>query len=172
MIFRNPAGTATPALRELLTSMKSDLGSNDDAATNFVDDDLQRQRVVSAWVAVFGTIALLLAAIGVYGVIAQSVYQRTRELAVRAAVGARPSDLLRLVLADGVRLGILGTVFGALSVVIAFPLLRATFVGMERGDLRASVFGLLALGAATLLASFIPARRAARLNPVDALRSD
>jgi ABC-type antimicrobial peptide transport system permease subunit len=100
------------------------------------------------------------------------VIQRTRELAVRAAVGARPIDLLRLILTDGVRLGAAGVVVGTAGVVLTFRVLRALFVGLQTVDLSASAAALLVLAAATLLSSFIPARRAATLNPVDALRSD
>lgn len=173
LIYRAHGGVATAALSQLLASMKSDLSLTGENATNLVDDDLLRQRIVSAWIGVFGVVALLLATIGVYGVIAQSVYQRTRELAVRAAVGARPGELLRHVLADGVRLAAFGTMLGALGVALAFQsLLRTSFVGMQVRDLATSAIGVVVLAMATLLASFIPARRAARLSPADALRSD
>jgi predicted permease len=172
VMYRDRTGAASAALRALLTSMKSEPEVDDVKATNFVDDGMARQRVVSAWIGVFGLIALFLAGIGVYGVIAQSVYQRTRELAVRAAVGAKPSELLRLILADGVRLAVTGTVAGVIGVVVSFRVLRGMFAGMETADLTSAAIAVLALAAATLLASFVPARRAAKLNPVDALRSD
>ncbi|HEY4303762.1 MAG TPA: ADOP family duplicated permease [Gemmatimonadaceae bacterium] len=172
LIFRDHGGVQVAAMRALLTSMKADLEYDDIAGASLVDDGMQQQRVVSAWVGIFGLIALFLAAIGVYGVIAQSVYQRTRELAVRAAVGARPGELLRLILSDGIRLGGAGVIVGTIGVVFTFRILRALFDTMQTIDLSASVVAIVALAAAILLASLIPARRAAALNPVDALRSD
>ena len=172
LLYRDHGGAQSSTLRTLLKSMNAEIEGDDLVATNFVDDDMARQRVVSAWSGVFGVIALLLAASGVYGVIAQSVYQRTRELAVRAAVGARPGQLLRLVLSDGVRLSAFGAIIGAIGVILSFRVFRSMFPGMEAVDLRAAAISVIVLAAATLLASFIPARRAASLNPVDALRSD
>jgi predicted permease len=172
LLYRDHGGMQSNALRGVLASVQADLEVDDLVSTNLVDDDLARQRVVSAWIGVFGVIALFLAAIGVYGIIAQSVYQRTRELAVRAAVGARPIDLLRLILNDGVRLGLAGGVIGTMGVVATFRVLRAMFADMQTVDLSAAGIAIVALALAMLLASFIPARRAAALNPVDALRSD
>ncbi|HEX6632145.1 MAG TPA: FtsX-like permease family protein, partial [Gemmatimonadaceae bacterium] len=134
--------------------------------------ELRPQRTASAWVGVFGAVALLLAAVGLYGVVAQRVLQRTRELAVRAALGASPGGILRAVLGDGLRLAAWGTVLGGLGIAAAFRVLRSLFTGVAAADLRAAVVAVAALGLAMLAATYLPARRAARLNPVDALRSD
>src|SRR5204863_363769 len=117
-------------------------------------------------------IALLLASIGLYGVVAQSVVQRTRELAVRSALGATPRGVFALVLREGMRLTLVGAVVGVLVAVWATGVLRAQFTTVAAIDLRATVVAAFALGAAMLVASYLPARRAARLNPVDALRCD
>jgi len=130
------------------------------------------QRVGSPWVGVFGAISLLLAAIGLYGVVAQHVLQRTRELAVRAALGATPRDLLTLVLGDGTRLAALGAVVGVLGALAAARVLQRLFTGVGGVDALPAVVAGAALAFAVLSATYIPARRAAKLDSVDALRSD
>ena len=120
----------------------------------------------------FAAAALLLAVVGVYGVIAYQVAQRTRELGVRVALGARPADVYKLVVGDGARLAAYGMGVG---LVLAFGLtrvLRAVLHGVSATD--PLVFGVVTaslLGAA-LLASWVPARRAARVEPTVALRSE
>lgn len=137
-----------------------------------IDDAMQAQRVATAWIGVFGVIALLLAAIGLYGVIAQTVLARTRELAVRAALGATPRGLLALVVGDGIRLAIAGVVVGAIVSLSGMQFLRKQVVSVELVDARVAALAVVALAVAMLAASYLPARWAARLNPIDALRSD
>jgi predicted lysophospholipase L1 biosynthesis ABC-type transport system permease subunit len=134
--------------------------------------ELRPQRTASAWIAVFGGIALLLACIGLYGVIAQGVLQRTRELAVRSALGATPQRILATVLADGMRLAAIGGILGAIGVVVALKVVRSMFAGVRFVDLVPASGALGLLAVAVLVATWLPARRAARLNAVDALRSD
>jgi ABC-type antimicrobial peptide transport system permease subunit len=135
-------------------------------------DEVHPQRTASAWIAVFGGIALLLACIGVYGVVAQGVLQRTRELAVRSALGATPRGILASVLSDGMRLAALGAAAGALGAVAALGVLRSMFDGVQPVDLVPAAGAAAVLAVAMLAATWLPARRAARLNPADALRCD
>ena len=119
---------------------------------------------------VFGGLALALAAIGLYSVMAYSVSQRTQELGVRAALGAQQRDLVRLVVTEGVTLGAAGIVIG---VVIA--LAGGQWLGpllFEESPHDPLVFGFVAvvLLGVTVLASFVPSRRAARVDPMVALR--
>ena len=137
-----------------------------------LQSEVRPHRMASAWVGVFGAIALLLAAIGLYGVIAQSVLQRTRELAVRSALGATPRRILSMVLGQGMWLVAVGAGLGALAAAAGTRGLRSMFSGIEAADPRPIGGAVLLLIAAMALAAFIPARRAARLNPADALRSD
>lgn len=134
--------------------------------------EVRPQRTASAWIGVFGAIALLLASIGLYGVVAQGVLQRTREIAVRSALGATPRGILALVLGDGMRLAAFGGIAGALGAVAALRVLRSLFTGVQSVDLLPATVAAVGLAVAMLAASYVPARRAARLNPVDALRSD
>jgi len=100
------------------------------------------------------------------------VLQRTRELAVRSALGASPGGILRNVLSDGLRLAAMGGVVGALGVLATLRVLRSLFTVVAVVDLRAALVAALVLALALLAATILPALRAARLNPVDALRSD
>jgi putative ABC transport system permease protein len=118
----------------------------------------------------FGTLALLLASIGVYGVMAFSVIQRTKEIGIRIALGARRRDVVSLFVGRGMRLTMVGVVIGmALSLALS-RLLQGMLFGLTPTD-GATFIGVAALlGAVALLASWLPARRAARVDPMEALR--
>jgi predicted permease len=118
----------------------------------------------------FGTLALLLASIGVYGVMAFSVIQRTKEIGIRVALGAQRRDVVSLFVGRGMRLILVGVVIGmALSLALS-RLLQGMLFGLTPTD-GATFFGVAALlGAVALLASWLPARRAARVDPMTALR--
>lgn len=137
-----------------------------------LQDEFRPQRTASAWIGMFGIIALLLAGIGLYGVVSQSVLQRTRELAVRSALGATPGGIHAMVLGDGMRLAATGTALGGLGAIIAFRMLRSTFAEVRAVDARLTALSVTVLAIAMVAATYLPARRASRLNPVDALRCD
>jgi putative ABC transport system permease protein len=131
-----------------------------------------KQRAISGLVAGFGLLALLLAAIGLYGVMAYTVARRRREIGVRLALGATPSQLTRLIALDGLRLAAAGVAVGSL---LALPLARALgalVFGVGIGDAAgfAAACGLLVVVA--LVASALPARRAGGLDPIAALRAE
>ena len=115
---------------------------------------------------------MLLAAIGIYGVISFSVGQRTHEIGVRIALGARPGDVLRHILAGGMRLALLGVVFGLAGAFALTRVLSSLLFGISTTDpaIYAVVPVLLALVAAA--ACWMPARQATRINPVVALRHE
>jgi macrolide transport system ATP-binding/permease protein len=127
----------------------------------------------SAWlVGSFATMALLLGVVGLYGVIAYSVSQRTREIGVRMALGAHRDSIHHMVLREAGRLAIAGIAIGLVFSLCAGSLMRGLLFGVRPWD--ASVLGTVAavLAAAALLASYLPARRAAAVNPMDALRAE
>jgi macrolide transport system ATP-binding/permease protein len=127
----------------------------------------------SAWlVGGFAAMALLLSVVGLYGVVAYSVSQRTREIGVRTALGADRGSVYRLVLTEAARLTAAGIVSGIALSIAAARLMRGLLFGVESWDFStlAGVAGVLA--AAALVASFVPARRAASVNAVDALRAE
>ena len=121
---------------------------------------------------VFGLVALVLAAVGIYGVLAGSVVERTREIGVRAAMGAAPSDILRLVLRQGMALTIVGTVVGVCGAAVATRALPTLLFGVSRLD-PATFAGVVALLlGVSALACWVPAWRAARVDPAITLRAE
>ena len=130
------------------------------------------QRIAGSVAAALGAIALLLAAFGVYGVVAFSASRRTCELGVRASLGARRRDLVRLIVAEGLRLVGCGVGIGLALALPATRLLESFLVGVSPND--PLTFGLIVatLAAVASLASYLPARRAARIDPVASLRSE
>jgi len=127
----------------------------------------------SAWlVGGFAVIALVLAVVGLYGVIAYSVSQRTREIGVRMALGARQASVYRLILKEAGALSAIGIAAGLVGAVIAATLMRSLLFGTQAWDASTLAAVAAVLGVSALLASYIPARRAASVNPVEALRSE
>ncbi len=130
----------------------------------------QPVQVASLILAAFGGFALLLAAIGVYGVVALAINQRTRELGVRMALGARAGQVVALVVRRGATLAASGALIGAL-LTFALAAMLASFAG-DSPSLAAPLIVIAILVAVALLACWLPARRATRIDPVVALRSD
>ncbi len=120
----------------------------------------------------FAAIALMLGVVGLYGVIAYSVSQRTREIGVRMAMGAQRGSVYSLILKEAARLSITGITVGICVSLLASGLIRNLLFGVKSWDLETLAGVAFLLGISALLASYIPARRAASVNPVDALRSE
>jgi len=118
----------------------------------------------------FAAIALVLAAVGVYGVISYAVSQRTQEIGVRVALGAQRNDVLRLIVGHGALLGGVGVAIGLVGALAVTRFLRTLLFGVSPFDPVSFVGVAAALTAVALLASYIPARRAAKVDPVEALR--
>jgi predicted permease len=137
-----------------------------------VRTSLQPLRTNVMMLAVFGSLALLLATIGLYGVASYSVSQRTREIGVRMALGAQPSSVLRLVLGQGMALVGAGLAIGLAVAYAAAGLMRSLVIGVSPHDPLTFAGTAAVLGAIALAASYIPARRATRIDPLIALRTD
>ena len=118
----------------------------------------------------FAALALLLAAIGLYGVVAYSVSQRTNEIGIRMALGATREDVLRLVLRYGAGLALIGIALGFIASLAATRVLSSMLFEVSPDDPQTFVAVALLLMAVVLLASYIPARRAAKVDPMVALR--
>ncbi|MBI2149277.1 MAG: ABC transporter permease, partial [Acidobacteria bacterium] len=129
-------------------------------------------RVAGMALGAFGGLALLLALVGVYGVMAYSVAQRTREIGVRIALGADSKDLLRLVLRDALGLISIGILIGVAAALALARLVGFLLYGITPSDPAAFVAAIAVLAGAALLACYIPARRAMHIDPVAALRSE
>ena len=129
-------------------------------------------RVAATVLGVFGLVALMLAAIGVYGITSYAVAQRTHEIGVRLALGAQLGDVLRLVLRQGLKLTIIGAALGVLGAFVATRAITSVLYGVSATDplTFVSVSGLLILVA--LIASYVPARRATKVEPLVALRNE
>ena len=137
-----------------------------------IGDAVALPRLYATLVAIFATAALLLAAIGVYGVMAYVVTQRQREIGVRMALGAQPAGIQRMILGQGGMLAALGLAIGVALSMMLGQLLSKVLFAVSPFDLPTLLAVPLVLGAATVAASWLPARRAMRLDPVAVIRQD
>ena len=166
-----PMDLAAAVRREVATVSPDWLTERVSTVEEHIGVSLLPQRIAAGVLGAFGTIALLLAAVGLYGVVAFAVAQRTREIGIRVALGARSGEVLRLMLRQGMVLAGIGLAVG-LPIAFAAARLLSSFL-LGGGTTDPLVFSLAAgaLAAVTLIASWIPARRAARVDPMIALRS-
>jgi predicted permease len=142
------------------------------SVSDMVDQSVGQPRLNSTLLMMFAAVALVLSAIGIYGVISYSVTQRTQEIGVRVALGAQQGDVLRLILREGATLAVAGVAIGVAGAFVATPLIRSWLFGIERSDAPTIVATSLGLVMIALLASYLPARRAARVDPLTAMRAD
>ncbi|MBI3667063.1 MAG: ABC transporter permease, partial [Acidobacteria bacterium] len=135
-----------------------------------LSDSVSRPRSTMLLLGVFAALALTLASVGLYGVISYSVAQRTHEIGIRMALGARQADVLQLVLKQGIRLVAIGLAVGLAAALALSRLLSSLLFGVSAADPATFFVVSVLLTAIALLASYIPARRAARVDPMAALR--
>jgi putative ABC transport system permease protein len=135
-----------------------------------IGQGLWAPRMGAALLAVFGGIALILAVIGVYGVLSYSVNQQTREIGIRMAMGAQTSGVLRLIVGQGMRLAAAGLGLGLLVAFAAMRLLGSLLFGVSAHDPLTFAAVSTVLAVAAVLACYIPARRATKVDPIIALR--
>jgi predicted permease len=128
------------------------------------------ERIAGTFVGSFGLLALALAAVGIYGVVAYTTGQRTREIGIRMALGAERRHVLRLVLGQGIRLTLIGLAIGIIAALAVTRLLKSQLLGVTTTDILTYASVSLLLCAVSLFACYIPARRAAKVNPMTALR--
>jgi ABC-type antimicrobial peptide transport system permease subunit len=145
---------------------------NPAAMTRHVATATAAERFSMVLLAVFGALALVLAAVGIYGVIAYSVAGRTREIGVRMALGARPAGVLGLVFRQGFVIVGVGLAAGMVGALLATRVLRTQLYGVAPGDPTTLVTVLVVLGVVAAAAIALPARRAARVAPMEALRHE
>jgi predicted permease len=135
-----------------------------------IDQGLWAPRVGAALLSVFGALALLLAVVGVYGVLSYSVNQQTREIGIRMAMGAQTGRVLQLVVGQGMRLALAGLILGLLIALAAMRVLSSLLFGVSAHDPLIFVVVSLVLVGAAILACYIPARHATKVDPMIALR--
>ena len=135
-----------------------------------VGDSVAQQRFVMLLLIAFAGVAVVLAAIGIHGVLSYTVAQRRHELGIRVALGATPDRVTGLVLGQGIRLTVAGLVIGVLAALGLTRVLATQLYGVSTTDLTAFAAVIPVLGAVALLATWLPARRAVRLDPLEAMR--
>jgi predicted permease len=168
----DPAATIR-GLREAVKRVDPDLALYDlGALTDQLGGAWAKQRFTSAVLAAFAGVALLLAATGVFGVVAHLVTERTREIGIRMALGATPAEVGRLVVGQGMRLPILGLAIGTILSIPSAQALRGLVYGVSTHDPRVFVLVILVLAAVALVATLVPALRATRVDPRISMAAD
>jgi len=168
-----PAGSLVPDVRSAMKAFDANLPATEfTTLEQIVDHAVAPRKLITNLLAAFSSLALVLAAIGLYGVIAYSVSQRTREIGVRMAVGAQRGDVLRLVVGEGFKVAAVGVVLGLIAARLAAHVLDSLLFGVAATDPLIFAINAVILVAVALLASAIPARRAAQVDPMVALRHE
>ncbi|HXA06864.1 MAG TPA: ABC transporter permease [Bryobacteraceae bacterium] len=169
----DPAGFTAPVMAEI-RRLDPELPVQEVMTLHhfFQEGALFANRLIAQLVTTIGLLGLILASLGLYGVIAYSVSRRTREIGIRMAVGASRADVLRLVLGQGAALVLIGVALGSGLGVLLSPLLRSQLVGVNPRDPGVFLAVPLLLSTVSLLACYVPARRAARTHPLSALRQE
>jgi ABC-type antimicrobial peptide transport system permease subunit len=165
-------GSLTPVMRETVRSLDSQLPLKFRTLDQVFSSSLDQRRFSLVIFGVFGVVALLLAAMGIYGVTAYAVTQRTREIGIRMALGAQISDVLKMVLRYAMSLVVIGTVVGLAGAYAITRVMSSLLFEVTPTDLATFVAVPLVLLLVALLASFIPARRATKVDPLISLKAE
>ena len=167
-----PSAVAGP-VRAALRSVNADVPTlAPRTLRDYVDRSIGRERLVARLLLIFGAMALIVAAVGVYGLTAYTVAQRGKELGVRVALGARPTDLIRLLVSQSLVLVSVGLLAGTGAALLLSRLVASMLFGVTASDPLSFGAGACILALTTLAAALIPARRATRVDPLGALRGD
>jgi putative ABC transport system permease protein len=165
------ASVLVPAIQQTVTSIDSGVPIFDaDTYENVIAEKFVTRRLCALLVTLFSAAALFLSAIGIYGVMAYSVGQRTRELAIRIALGAQVSNILRSVADQGIKIVCIGILVGIAVALIAARLIEGLLYGVSAIDFVTLLVSSAILIVAAVLACLLPALRAVRINPTKALR--
>ncbi len=159
------------SLRRVLSGLDGDLAlSHVRTMNDVIAENMQDSTAQTLLLGAFAVLALVLAAVGLYGVMAYMVTQRTREIGIRMALGAQHDDILRMVIAQGAKLVGIGVIAGIGGALVLTQLLSATLYGVTATDPATYIVVSVLLALVALLACYIPARRAMRVDPMVALR--
>ncbi len=175
-LLARTAGDPMAASREVATEVRTadatlpvyDIRPMEDVLGN----SIQAQRFMTMLLGSFAALALALAGIGIYGVMSYAVAQRTREIGIRAALGAAPADVMRMVMRQGLALTAWGVIAGVAGAALLTRLLSSFLFGVTARDLQTFVGTPLLLAVVAVLACYVPARRALRVDPLAALRHE
>jgi putative ABC transport system permease protein len=167
----DPLSLATPVRNAIWSVDKDQPVANIDSMENIVAGAVARQRFSMLLLAIFAALALLLAAVGIYGVMSYTVAQQTREIGIRIALGAKRRDVLEMTVKQGLKLVGLGLVIGLPSAFILTRVMSSLLFGISATDPITFLSISLVVLAVALLASYIPALRATKVDPMIALRA-
>jgi ABC-type antimicrobial peptide transport system permease subunit len=166
-----PAADVIAAMREKLQAIDPATALFDTGPlTQFIEQSFNQRRGVMLLLGTFAALALFLSALGIYGVLAYDVSQRTREIGVRGAIGATSAQVIALIMWQGLWKTAVGLVLGLGGALLLSRSLKTLLYDLSPTDPLAYVAVSLLLLAVAALASYLPARRAARINPIEALR--
>jgi putative ABC transport system permease protein len=163
--------TLTTSVRNAIWVVDKDQPVADiDTMDHIVSEAIARQRFSMLLLGIFAVLALVLAAVGIYGVMSYSVAQRTHEIGIRMALGARRTDVLRMTVKQGLRLVSVGMLLGLAAAVLLTRVLASLLFGISATDPITFIGISLVLLAVAILASYVPALRATKVDPIVALR--
>jgi len=162
-----------PAIRRIVAGLDASLPvSGLQTMSDVMGDAMARARFLTTLLAAFAGLALLLAAVGTYGVMSYAVTQRRSELGIRMAMGAQASSVQRLVLGEGLRLAAVGLALGIGGAWVLAGILESMLFNIDARDPVSFILGPLLLAIVAVAACWIPARRATRVDPVTVLREE
>jgi ABC-type antimicrobial peptide transport system permease subunit len=168
----NPAALVAAMQRAVASADSAQTASDILPLEELVSSSLAGRRLIVDMLAAFAGLALLLAVVGIYGLISYLTAQRTNEVGIRMALGAQRFDVVRLVMADALTWVVIGLSIGAALSFVADRLLRQSFAAFGSGILSSLALAVVALLSVGVLAALVPAGRAASIDPVEALRSE
>jgi predicted permease len=168
----DPSGAVQQIRKTVLAVDRSLPIDGVDPLKTLMEDSIRQERLVAQLATAFGVLALLLAAIGLYGLMTYTISRRTREIGLRIALGAQRERVLGLVLYEAMQLVVVGLIVGVVVAYLSTGLLKTQLNGVSPGDPLSIAVAALVLLAAAILAALVPALRAARVEPIIALRSE
>ena len=171
LVVRGPA-SMQPRIERIVTSLNRSTAVNFESMDGLISGTIARERFQTTLLTVFAGCALLLAVVGVYGLLSYSVTRRTSEMGVRMALGANSRSIARLVLGEGGVLVLAGVALGLVGSLMATRALEAMLYEVKTSDPSALLAVVAAFAAAALVACYLPAHRASRIDPSEALRAE
>jgi predicted permease len=175
LLIRTKPGpeTLVGSVRETVRSLSQDVSlGNARTLDDALSQSLSSQRFSATLLTLFAVLAMCLASVGVYGVVTYLVVQRTHEIGIRMALGAQPRDIMSLVLGQGVRLALLGIAVGLIGAIASTRVMTSLLFGVSARDPKTLIAVSAVLAVVALLACYIPARRATKVDPLVALRAE
>lgn len=169
LVVRGPVGDE-PAIRSLIASIDPDTPVSFQSMNSIISGSISRQRFQTFLLSLFAGMALLLSAIGIYGLLSYTVTRRTSELGIRMALGADRGDVLTLVLREGGALVVAGLVLGLIAALLLTRTISSLLFGVGTSDPASFAAVVLVFGAVAMLGCYLPARRASKIDPNVALR--